>query len=65
MIRFSVGEQVIIRFGRQQGLKGKIIKAQSPDAYQVKVEDGTVLFFSGHGLDKPADGTQQVVSRKR
>ena len=52
MTRFCVGEQVTIRYGREQGQKGKIIKSQSADVYQVKVEDGSVLFFSGKGLEK-------------
>jgi redox-sensitive bicupin YhaK (pirin superfamily) len=49
---FSVGDQVIIRYGRHQGQKGKIIKSQQADVYEVRVEDGSVLFFSGKGLDK-------------
>ena len=52
MARFSVGDRVIIRYGRQQGQKGKIIKSQQADVYEVRVEDGSVLFFSGKGLDK-------------
>ena len=50
--RLSVGDQVIIRFGREQGLKGKIIKNQSVDVYRVKIEDGTTLFFSRKGLQE-------------
>jgi hypothetical protein len=49
---FSVGDEVIIRYGRQQGQKGKIIKRQQADVYEVRVEDGSVLFFSGKGLEK-------------
>ena len=52
MTRFAEGEQVIIRYGRHQGQKATIIKSQVGDAYRVKVEDGTVLFFSGKGLEK-------------
>jgi hypothetical protein len=52
MTRFSVGEQVIIRYGRHQGQKATIIKSQAEDAYRVKVEDGTILFFSSKGLEK-------------
>ena len=55
MTRFSIGEQVTIRYGRQQGQKGKIIKSQSADVYQVKVEDGSVLFFSGKGLKRKSN----------
>jgi hypothetical protein len=52
MIRFSVGEQVIIRYGRHQGKKAIIMKTQPSDAYKVKAEDGSILFFSGKGLEK-------------
>jgi hypothetical protein len=52
MTRFVEGEQVIIRFGRQQGQKARIIKSQLADVYRVKVADGSVLFFSGKGLEK-------------
>jgi hypothetical protein len=52
MTRFSVGEQVIVRFGSQQGQKAKIIKNLPRDAYKVKVDDGSVRFFSGKGLEK-------------
>jgi hypothetical protein len=47
MIRFSVGEQVTIRYGKQQGQKATIIvKSEPGDSYRVKAEDGAVLFFS-------------------
>lgn len=52
MVRFSEGEQVVVRYGRHQGQKGTIMTCQAGDAYKVKVEDGTVLFYSGKGLDK-------------
>jgi ribosomal protein L24 len=52
MTRFSVGDQVIVRYGDQQGRKAKIIKKLPADAYKVKVEDGSVRFFSGKGLEK-------------
>ena len=52
MTRFSVGEQVVIRFGRHQGKKATIIKSQPADVYEVKVENGFILFFSGKGLEK-------------
>ena len=52
MPRFSVGEQVVVRFGRQQGQKATILKNQRADVYRVKIEDGSVLFFSGKGLEK-------------
>ena len=65
MTSFFVGDQVIIRFGRQQGLKGTIIKNQSADVYRVKIEDGTTLFFSGKGLAKENEGFQWLVSQKQ
>ena len=52
MTRFAVGEQVIVRFGRQQGQKATIIKSQPGDAHRVKAEDGTILFFTSKGLVK-------------
>jgi hypothetical protein len=61
MIRFSVGDQAIIRFGKQQGQKATILKSQPADAYLVKIEDGSVLFFSGKGLEKRVEGVQAVV----
>jgi hypothetical protein len=48
----SEGEQVIIRYGRHQGQRATIIKSQVEDSYRVKVEDGTILFFSSKGLEK-------------
>jgi len=61
MTRFAVGEQVIVRFGRQQGQKATIIKSQPADVYQVKVEDGSVLFFTGKGLEKGQEQAKQSV----
>ena len=51
MDRFSVGDQVVIRYGTQQRQKGTIVKHQMADVYRVKLEDGAVLFFSGKGLE--------------
>jgi ribosomal protein L24 len=52
MTHFSVGDQVIIRFGSHQGQKAIIMKTQPTDAYKVKVEDGSVLFFTSKGLKR-------------
>ena len=60
MTRFSIGEQVIVRYGRHEGQKAIIIQSQPPDVYKVRVEDGFILFFSGKGLEK--EGVQKVVS---
>ena len=62
MIRFSVGDPVIIRYGKRQGRKATIVKSQPGDAYTVKVEDGIILFYSGKGL-KPAEGEAPQVVR--
>jgi hypothetical protein len=56
MTHFSVGEQVIIRWGNHQGQKATIIKSQLGNAYRVKVEDGPILFFSSKGLEKEKEG---------
>ena len=61
MSNFSVGDQVIIRFGKQQGQKATILKSQPADAYIVKIEDGSVLFFSGKGLEKQEEGIPVVL----
>jgi hypothetical protein len=60
---FSVGDEVIIRYGRQEGQKGKIIKSQQADVYEVRVEDGSVLFFSGKGLDKERNDSNRAPGR--
>jgi len=62
MTRFSVGEQVIVRFGKEQGQRAKIIQSQPADVYKVKVENGCVRFFSGKGLAK--EEVQPLINRK-
>jgi hypothetical protein len=62
MTRFAVGEQVIVRWGREEGQRAKIMQSQPADVYKVKVENGSVRFFSGKGLAK--EEVQPVVSRK-
>jgi hypothetical protein len=52
MTRFFVGELVVIRWGTRQGKKGKIMRKLPSDGYEVKVEDGSVAFFSSKGLEK-------------
>jgi ribosomal protein L24 len=52
MTRFAVGDKVVVRYGTHEGKKGTVIKAEEPDVYKVKVENGFVLFFSCKGLDK-------------
>jgi hypothetical protein len=62
MTHFTIGDQVKIRYGRQQGQKAKIIKSRTPDAYLCKVEDGSVRFYSGKGLEKEREAVQIVIS---
>ena len=58
MTGFSVGEQVVIRFGTRQGQRGKVLATQPGEVYQVKVEDGAVLLFSAKGLKGGPEGVQ-------
>ena len=58
MTHFSVGEQVIIRYGRQQGKKAIISKANWR-LVQVKAEDGSILFFSSKGLERETGRVQR------
>ncbi len=62
MTRFSVGEQVNIRYGRHQGQTATIMKSSQADVFKVKAEDGTVLFFSGKGLQKQEEAGQEAIS---
>jgi hypothetical protein len=55
MTRYSVGDHVNIRYGDHQGQKAIILKIQEGDAYRVKAEDGTILFFSSKGLAASAE----------
>src|SRR5437764_1150407 len=52
MIRYAVGDQVVILYGKHQSQKGRIIRTQEADVYEVRIEDGFILFFSGKGLEK-------------
>jgi ribosomal protein L24 len=61
MTRFSVGDEVIIRFGKHQGQEASIIERQPADVYKVKVEDGYILFYSEEGLEKEKAGVQEGV----
>jgi ribosomal protein L14E/L6E/L27E len=51
MRQFEVGEHVVIRYGRHQGKKAIVIKRQLVEGYEVKLEDGFVLFYSAKGLE--------------
>ena len=52
MMHLSVGDEVTIRYGRRQGQKGRVIRTQLADVYEVKVADGSILFFSSKGLER-------------
>lgn len=58
MTHFSVGDQVVIRYGSQQGLKATIIKNPKTDAYKVKVEDGSIRYYSAIGLEMEQERVQ-------
>jgi ribosomal protein L24 len=51
MSHFVVGEHVVIRWGKHQGQKARIMTIAA-DVHKVKIEDGSVGFFSGKGLEK-------------
>lgn len=59
MEHFSVGDPVIIRYGKQQGLRGTIIRNLAADVFRVKLEDGSVMFFCGKGLEKSSGRAPQ------
>jgi hypothetical protein len=58
---FSEGDEGIIRFWKRQGQKGKIIDSRTAHVYQVRAQDGCILFFSGKGLAREDEGVRQVV----
>jgi hypothetical protein len=60
MTHFSVGERVIVRYGRQQGQQGTILKIQPENVYAVKVKDGPILCFTEKGLEPEKARVQEV-----
>jgi ribosomal protein L24 len=56
-----VGDQVIIRWGKQQGQKAIILKSLLTDGYKVKIEDGSIRYFSAKGLEKQKKPDQASV----
>jgi hypothetical protein len=52
MTQFVVGDQVVIRYGKHQGEKARILKSIRGYDYKLKTEEGFVLFYSGKGLVK-------------
>jgi hypothetical protein len=67
MDRFSEGDEVVIRYGKQQGQKGIILKNQAADVYRVRLEDNSVLFFCAKGMErkpvKSAAGRPVLIQR--
>ena len=59
MTHFAVGEHVVIRWGKQQGQKATIIKSMPADEYKLKIEDGSIRYFSGKGLEKEQPQAEQ------
>jgi len=60
MTQFSVGDRVIIRYGKRSGKKAIVIKVQPAHVYEVKAEDGAILFFSGAGIEKDTAATAKA-----
>ena len=58
MTFFSKGDRVIIRFGKRQGQKGKVIESRTAHVYTVRVEDGGILTFSWKGLARENEGVR-------
>ena len=56
MTHFAVGDRVLIRYGKRQGRKADIIKSRTAGVYQVKTEDGFILYFSCKGLEREKEG---------
>jgi len=61
MAHFSVGDEVIIRFGKYQGQKVRVIEVQPADVYEVKVADGHILLYVEEGLEKEKEGAPNTV----
>jgi hypothetical protein len=61
MTTFSVGDQVVIRYGIHEGKRARIITRREKDAYKVKAEDGYILFFSSKGLKLEAGKLGRVM----
>jgi hypothetical protein len=65
MIRFSVGDRVIIRYGKHQGQKANIIKTPEAHVYKVRAEDGFILYYHGKGLEREKEGAAKAVCGDR
>jgi hypothetical protein len=65
MIRFAVGDRVVIRCGKHQGRKANIIKSPEAHVYKVKAEAGTILLYCEEGMEKEKEGALTTVCGTR
>ena len=61
MVRFSNGDQVILRFGRRQDQQGTIIESRPGNLYKVQAADGSVHFFTDKGLARGREAAERDV----
>ena len=47
---FSVGEQVVVRYGSRGGQQARVVEKQPADVYKVRFPDGAHLYYSRTGL---------------
>jgi hypothetical protein len=52
MAPFSVGEQVLVRQGDRGGQGAEVVASQPAEVYEVKMRDGSLLFYSGRQLKR-------------
>jgi len=65
MTHFSVGDRVIIRYGKHRGQEASILKSPEPHVYKVKAVDGFILYYSGKGLKTEKEGASTAVGGTR
>jgi hypothetical protein len=51
---FSVGEQVVVRYGAREGQPAEVVETQPAEVYKVRLTDGALLYYSEAGLGRPA-----------
>ena len=47
---FSLGEQVVVRYGNRGGQQARVVEKQPADVYKVRFPGGALLYYSGAGL---------------
>jgi hypothetical protein len=52
MAPFSVGEQVLVRQGDRGGQGAEVVASQPAGVYEVKMWDGSLLFYGGRQLKR-------------